>query len=458
MKVLMKIESISLYQRIVGCGLSISCFTFFALSLCVHSGYSYGAAGCVLFSLAGLVLCRKQTWTTELKALCAVVVLMGLVWGLSFDGWWSWTGSDYLPKYWLAALCLAVAYQVGVQVGSVVWGVALGAAGALGIASYQYLVLGWSKATGYTNAIEYGGIAMYLGIATWAMALFGSRPRWQALLLWLLGGCGVLASLLSEARGAWVVAPLLMAVVLSLMWHHGKQRLVLWTVVGAVLCVAAMVIPAIGKFETRVGQSVAEVQLYWKNPQQGAVTSAGQRLEQWRLALRMGAQHPLTGWGVSGVVTQKQKMVAAGLAHPSVLELGHAHNEILDMWAKRGLVGVIVLLAFYAIPLGVMWPTSTRLARVPQAQRASLVAVRVAASLLPIAYFGFGWTQVFFAHNSGNLFYIFSLVAFMGCIRRLEIPAERAALFGTPERWDPQTRCKRSTKHAPDAASLRPSP
>lgn len=104
--------------------MNISCFVFFALSLCVPSGYSYGAAGCVIFALAGLALCRDKTWATELKALCAVMVLMGLVWGLSFDSWWSWTGSDYLPKYWLAALCLCVAYQVGVNAGSAVWGCA----------------------------------------------------------------------------------------------------------------------------------------------------------------------------------------------------------------------------------------------------------------------------------------------------------------------------------------------
>lgn len=418
----MRKDTVSLYQRIVGCGMSISCFVFFALSLAVPSGYSYGAAAWVIFALAGVGLCRHKTWATELKALCAVMVLMGLIWGLSFDGWWSWTGSDYLFKYWLAALCLGVAYQVGVHAGSAVWGCALGAAGALGIAAYQYLVLGWIKATGHTNAIQYGGIAMYLGIATWAMASFGAWSRRQSLLLWLLGGCGVLASLLSETRGAWVVAPLLLAVVLGLMWHHGQGRRAMWTAVGAALCVAAMVIPAADKFEARVDQAMAEVPLYWDHPQQAATTSAGHRLEQWRLALRMGAQHPLTGWGVSGVVVQKQKMVAAGLAHPSVLVNGHAHNEILDMWAKRGLIGVAVLLAFYAIPLAVMWPTRTRLARVPPARQPLLLAVRVAASLLPIAYFGFGWTQVFFAHNSGNIFYLFSLVAFVGCIRWLEKP------------------------------------
>ncbi|MHB7984911.1 hypothetical protein, partial [Lacticaseibacillus paracasei] len=49
-----------------------------------------------------------------------------------------------------------------------------------------------------------------------------------------------------------------------------------------------------------------------------------------------------------------------------------------------------------------------------------LLALRAAAALLPLAYFGFGWTQVFFAHNSGQMFYIFSLAIFWGAICYLE--------------------------------------
>ena len=49
-----------------------------------------------------------------------------------------------------------------------------------------------------------------------------------------------------------------------------------------------------------------------------------------------------------------------------------------------------------------------------------MLALRMSASLLPIAYFGFGWTQVFFAHNSGHMFYMFGIVSFWGAIQQLE--------------------------------------
>ena len=81
---------------------------------------------------------------------------------------------------------------------------------------------------------------------------------------------------------------------------------------------------------------------------------------------------------------------------------------------------LILLLAFYAVPAAIFWPTQRRLAHADAAQRSKLLALRAAATLLPLAYFGFGWTQVFFAHNSGNMFYIFSLAVLWGGICRLE--------------------------------------
>jgi len=381
----------------------------------------------LLFALLGLPLVQGSLRGCESRVLCAIMLGMGLLWGLSFDGWWTWSGSDYWLKYGLAALTLVMASRIGVGSRGVAWGMALGGAGALAAAAYDYLVLRLDKAWGFTNAIQFGGIAMYLGIATWAVALFGGWRLRTAAALWALGACGVLASLLAESRGSWVVAPLLVAAMLWLMWQHGKKALALRALAGTVVLVAIMVVPAAHKFGSRAELAVQEFALYQSNPQQAAVTSIGQRLEQWKLAVHLGLERPWTGWGLQGFAAQKQVMVAQGLAHPSVLEYGHAHNEILDMWAKRGLVGVAVLLLFYAIPLWAFWPTVKRLQRVPPARQAELLAMRVAGALLPIAYFGFGWTQVFFAHNSGNLFYLFSIVALWGAVCRLQQTAEAAA-------------------------------
>ncbi|WP_120965597.1 MULTISPECIES: O-antigen ligase family protein [unclassified Comamonas] len=400
--------------------LDVACFVFFALSLCLPSGYSYGSTAIAILTLAGCLLARPATRMPQGTAyLLGILLLMGLLWSISLDHWFSFAGWGYGAKYALAALSLWYLSKTGVRMSAVVWGLACGAAGALAIAAYQAGVLKMPRVSGFTNAIQFGGIAMYLGFATWVLALFGRWSKSQTTALGILGACAIYASFLSDSRGSWVVVPMLIVAVWCMAWLNGFKRLATVSAVLMVVIGLALAMPAYNKLEQRGSEAVSEVSLYLKEPQKYAETSVGQRLEQWRLALHLIEQRPLAGWGLSGYAQAKQEMVDKHLAHPSVMEYGHAHNEILDMWVKRGMLGLLLLLLFYAVPLCVFWPSSRRLALVSEEVKPKLFALRAAASLLPLAYFGFGWTQVFFAHNSGNMFYIFSLVALWGAICRL---------------------------------------
>lgn len=401
-------------------GLSISAFFFWALALAVPTGYSYGAVGILLFSLLGFKGAvmhgiDKATWR-----LAGLLVVIGLLWGSKFDGWLSWSDTDYWAKYWVAAFCMVVVAYRGIDPRSIPWALAGGSLGAMAVALYQYHYLGISKASGFTNAIQYGGIAMYLGIATWTFALLGGYQRRYSFILWILGSFGVLASVLSETRGAWVVAPLLLLAIWMLLLQYGHRRLAVYAVITSLFLGVVTLIPLWERVEGRVQQALVETHAYRENPEQAVNTSIGQRLEQWQLAWRLGMEQPFTGWGVEGFVARKKEYVDLGWADPSVNEYGHAHNEILDMFAKRGLIGVSGLLLFYVIPLAIFWPSRRRIYALPAQQQKNGLALRTVASLLPIAYFGFGWTQVFFAHNSGHMFYIFSLVALWGGICSLE--------------------------------------
>jgi O-antigen ligase len=404
--------------------LNVSAFVFFALSLAVPSGYSYGAMALALLAVAS---CWREHPRApagrETKILLWSLCLAGLLWGLAFKHFGSSAGLAYGAKYALAALCLWLLSPRGLASGAVVWGVAVGAAGALSVAVYQSLALHLDRATGFTNAIQFGDIAMYLGIAAWALALLG-RWRWpQGIALGLCGICGVLAALLSGSRGGWVTAPFLLAALWLMAARNGHGRRAAVALAALLIGGAALAL-ALPAREHQLGQradlAVEQAQHYLTQPNKYARTSIGQRLEQWRLAARLIAERPMTGWGPDGYVQAKQAQVNRGLADPSVMNFGHAHNEILDMWAKRGLGGLAILLFFYAAPLYAFWPTPSRLTRVDVARRPRLLALRAVATLLPLAYFGFGWTQVFFAHNSGHMFYIFSLGIFWSAICLLE--------------------------------------
>ena len=408
--------------------MDVACFAFFSLCLTIPSGYSYGSAAMALLSLY-LLLRRSQRPRSRLDAglsrqtwlLIASVVMMALLWSLPFDRLGStWLISDYGIKYLLAALAIWGASRTGVRPAAVIWGLALGGLGAMSVAIYQVTVLHMSQAWGFTNAIQFGGIAMYMGLASLSMAVLGPKKWPQTALLALGGTCGLLAALLSEARGSWVTAPLLAATLWWILWRDGKRKLALGAVLAIAALAAVLAAPAADKFQNRAHLAWQEFNRYWQDPKAMAETSIGQRLEQWRLALRMIEERPIVGWGVHGTVRQKQAQVDQGMAHPSVMQYGHAHTEILDMWVKRGLLGVLALLSFYASPLYLFWPSQTRLAPFAGEQRARIMALRTAGTMLPLAYFGFGWTQVFFAHNSGNLFYIFALAGLWGSVVYLQ--------------------------------------
>ena len=113
----------------------------------------------------------------------------------------------------------------------------------------------------------------------------------------------------------------------------------------------------------------------------------------------------------------------------SVLDYDHAHNELLDMFAKRGLLGVALLLVFYTVPLLIFWPTRRRMAQCAGAPMdRQILYLRMLGVMLPLCYLGFGLTQVFFAHNSGHLFYVYMLVLLLGAL----IGRERALAAAQP--------------------------
>ena len=102
--------------------------------------------------------------------------------------------------------------------------------------------------------------------------------------------------------------------------------------------------------------------------------------------------------------------MAAGQAHPFVLQFDHGHNEALDLFAKRGLPGVLALLVLYAVPWAIFWPTRRRLAADLHRPEGTALALRLVGLALPVLYLGFGLTQAFLAHNSGNMFYLFMVM------------------------------------------------
>ncbi|WCM93424.1 O-antigen ligase family protein [Acidovorax sp. NCPPB 2350] len=412
----------------------LSCAAAFmvpGIALWVRSGYSWGAALLLLASLATATTWLRRPPGRQAWWLFASMALMGAVWGLDFNAAIGIGTLDRPVKYLLALPCLFYVLAYPPRAAWLIGGVGVGAAGAGLIGIHQTLPAahGWflspgpyfPRASGFTNPIQYGGISLLLAlmasvalVALWERWKPWQRAAWIAAVL-----LGVEGALLSESRGSWVVLPIALPVCVWLQARCGRRRVAL---AGAALVIAgAGVLMALKADEVRTRVTKAQEEVTQFEASGEAENSVGQRLAHWKLAWQMGMDRPLLGWGRYGYEVEKRRRVEAGLAHPYLLNFTHAHNEVLDIFAKRGLMGVGVLLLFYGVPLALFWPTRRRVGCAAAGPADSeALCLRMMGVLVPLSYMGFGVTQVFLGHNSGTMFYLFMNMVLLAILQGRE--------------------------------------
>jgi len=390
-------------------GGSLAAFLLPGVALWLPSGYGWGAVWLLLCAL----ICVRGWWGRRLDPatlrLALLIALMALLWGIDTGPHPGLAPPETTLKYLAALPCLAFAVAAPPRPNALWAGLAVGGIGSGALALVQRYGQHLDRAHGLTNAVQYGDLSLLLGLmALGALALLWPARSWAWRMALGAGGLlGLLGSLLSQTRGGWLALLLAVpvaGVALARRGHAAQAGKLALLLAAALLLTWPLLHTELTARLERIG---TEVQAY--DAQRDADTSIGQRLEHWQLAARMGAERPLLGWG-GAYMAEKERRVAAGQARPGVLQYAHAHNELLDMFAHRGLVGVALLLLYMLVPLAMFWPTPARVRGADGGIDQVRLALCLTGILLPLAYLGFGLTQVFFAHNSGHMFYLFMLV------------------------------------------------
>ena len=409
---------------------SAAAFLVPGLALWVPSGYSYGAALLLLTAVLGAPWWRRECRVSvRSRWLLASIVAMGSIWAMdSAESAWRWGTLDRPSKYLLALPCVLFLLAHAPRPRWLWSGIAVGAVGSGVVAWAQVSWLGMPRAAGFTNAIQYGNLSVLLSLM--CLVLLAIRPpelrRWHYGVLPLGVAAGLVASILSHSRGGWLAWALALPVLAGVLCQFVPWRRLLAGLLVLLCMVAALVYVQRHLLEERIDTARSEV-LRYENVGD-AETSVGQRLAHWELAWRMGLEKPLLGWGKTGYDVEKLRRVQAGQAHPFVLQFGHVHNEVLDVFAKHGLLGVLALCLFYGVPFWLFWPGRRHVmvwAKAPDGSRQPVLdrtalALRAVGWTIPLAYLGFGFSQVFFAHNSGNLFYLFMVMLIHSCLQARE--------------------------------------
>ncbi|HZH87603.1 MAG TPA: O-antigen ligase family protein [Chitinophagaceae bacterium] len=289
---------------------------------------------------------------------------------------------------------------IGIGIGGIATGV---------WALWEKLALGSQRVDAFTNAIQYGNISILLGVLSlvgigWAYQKSRHRFCWITLLLsgFILG---LLASALSGSRGGWIGLGFIIAYILIHFRSIFPKKLTLSVIILLSLTLTVLYLTPQTGIKNRIAEIGHNISLY---SQGKASTSVGTRFEFWKASLLMIQEKPIWGWGQSGYTDKLTQLKSDKVINP--LFIGHAHNEVLDTWSKRGAVGLLSLLLLYATPLYVFY-----ISRKKSLTKATL-PLMVSGGVITLSYIDFGLTQVFFAHNNGVMFYIFSLVFLYACL------------------------------------------
>ena len=395
---------------------SVSVFLFFALALAFNSGYSLGAL--VLLLASSSLLWKRPRLNLQRRdyLLLGTLLLYFFVYTANMLYHADPARELDMPLRALLAvpvLLLLLAYppRPSAWWGSLAIGAMMGAA----MAFWQLIVLHLERPQAATsNAIHYGNVSMLLGM----LALCGlgwareqrHRMTWS---IFLLAGAltGVLGSVVSGSRGGWLVLPVC-GCLFSYYYSKGRGARYLTTMLGTLLAafILAYTLPN-SPVPERVAVAVNDIKQFQDSD--NVTTSIGQRMEMWRTAWSLSSNNIWLGMGRNGYLAAKQQMADEGKMDKVIKNYTNAHNDYLDALVKRGIIGVLALLALFLVPFALF-------ARALRRGGAAAQPYALAGVVLCTCYMIFGLTTSSLTLNIGIIMLVFPMVILWSMLRQQE--------------------------------------
>lgn len=369
-----------------------------AVALVIPSGYSLGFYGLCFVGLFTWPLVRDRLLKADAYAFVLSVLFCSagqLAQALSEQ--LSWRSVDPFLPFLIMVFGVWLLRRFKPRANWFWLGLATGAVAAACFAGYQVITIG-GRAGGYLHPIMFGNIALLLGVLCMVRALIATELTCTNAFMWVGFASGVMASVWSQTRGGWVAIVLIFFWILSHATQHWSWAKKLATLAVLVGCMGILggQMGLTQVVQSRVAVAIEETAAFIESGQQDS--PVGSRLSMWRFALQHIGEAPLFGVGKHGWIAMRDQGVAEGeLSVVYISSVDHVHSEYLDAMLKRGLVGLMLLLAFYLTPMILFFRPHLN------ALNPEVKALAVAGMVIPMMYMDFGLTQVFLSHNSGRM-------------------------------------------------------
>lgn len=281
------------------------------------------------------------------------------------------------------------------------------------IAIYQKFILKLPKPFPETMHIQAGNISILLGLLSIAIAFywFAEKKNRIALLYIIFAAFGLLASILSGARGGWIAFPFCFLLILAFNFRHINKKIIACCAILLTIILTLFIYKPEFGIQKRYQQAINDIYHYTEKGNKNS--SLGARFDMWENALTAINEKPILGHGSSGYESFKQKQVQSKQMAKSTLRFNSLHNQYLESFVKRGILGFIVLIAILFIPIAIF---IKRL----RTNDLALKCIAIIGIIHIISHSFFFLSQSFLAHNSGSIFYFFILILLYHLVRHKE--------------------------------------
>lgn len=279
------------------------------------------------------------------------------------------------------------------------------------VALFQKFALGYEKPFPKTMHIQMGDISISLAISSLIISIYFSiKKEYKSALFGMIGLIlAVSTSALSGARGGWIGFPIVFCIVLFLYRKYINKKLILSLFIITTLGFSTLLSSSKFGIEQRYNEAKSDIINYFEESNKD--TSLGARFDMWENALIAIKEAPIFGHGSEGYNQFRDRQVRSGQMAKTTLGFKSLHNQYLESWVKRGVIGFIGLIFVILIPLFFFIKNLNT-------ENLEIKCITILGIIHIISHLFFFTSQSFLAHNSGNIFYFFTFLIFYCLIKR----------------------------------------
>ncbi len=267
------------------------------------------------------------------------------------------------------------------------------------------------RVKGLTHSIIFGNLALTMAILAFAgSGWFKTRSKWQVLIPIVALFAGTLASLLAQARNAWIALPILIFVTLRYTTDRITSQIV--AIVFGLLLVAVFLAPGTHVKYT-IDKTITNIELYLDSDLNDDIRAASLpgRFEMWLAAANIFTENPISGVGWGYYKPHARTLVEQGTRHPIVAQHSNPHSQYLSAMVNGGVIALIALAVLFIIPTRIVY------GELISTSSDTIRQLALAGLLLLVAYSLFALSESILERSRPVLFFSFYLAVIFGLIK-----------------------------------------